>query len=380
MKAKYIQLLKESLHRHHVVDADIEDVLVDYEGLYDDSIDRGLTDEETWELLGDPDSVVKELMDTLRVRDFKVVRKRNNRLVALSPFLAVITYMLLGNLAGLWHPGWLVFLFIPIAGILGNVNKKEKFVALSPFIAIIVFIFLGTAYDAWHPGWLIFLIIPASGILTNVAKYGRWHGLLSFSALLAFILCGMYLDGWAWAWLFFLIIPFVESVKSSKPLSRYLLAPTLLLASAFYVWMLLVHDQPGYGLLAFILPLTIAIIIGKLQISISMDRSFKGMIQASMILVYLAAFIVIGLTVPGAWSWAWMILLFIPMTSIFIESKHLRLTPMMPFIAVIIFFSLGHFFELWYISWLAFLLIPMAGIIEGDGPVKITKHQNNSDD
>ncbi len=376
MKRDYLEQLEERLHEHQVVDADIQDVLMDYEGMYDDAIDRGLTDEETVELLGEPKKVVRDLLDTLQIRDFREVRRKNNKLVALAPFIAVIAFFLLGYFGDLWHPGWLVFLFIPIAGILGNVNKKEKFVALSPFIAVIVFIFLGVAYNAWHPGWLVFLIIPLSGVLFSARRRDRLIGSLPFLTLLAFILLGFYLEAWAWAWLFFLLIPFLAAITRGKNLERFVLAPSILLAVGFYLYMYLVEGMPEYGLIGFILPVVVALSLGKINITIDHNWTFRATTQTFIILCCIAAFLVVGLTVPNAWGWAWMILLLIPITSILINSKRLRLTPLMPFIAVIIFFSVGYFFTMFHISWLAFLLIPMTGILENDPPVKVNHHKD----
>ena len=37
-----------------------------------------------------------------------------NMLSGLIPVLITITYFILGGVFNLWHPGWLVFLFIPV--------------------------------------------------------------------------------------------------------------------------------------------------------------------------------------------------------------------------------------------------------------------------
>lgn len=366
MKQDYLDNLLASLKRHQVVDADIEDIMSDYDGMYEDALSRGKSDEDIESLLGKPDEVVKELFDTLRVRDFKVVRKKNNRLVALSPFLALIAFMLLGFLGDLWHPGWLVFLFIPIAGILGNVNKKEKFVALSPFIALITFIFLSVAYQLWHPGWLVFLIIPVAGILTGAGRRDRAIALMPFLTLTAFILVGTYVaNAWLWAWLFFLLIPLVAAIfYSKKKIDRFLLAPSILLAAGFYLVMYLHYDNWQVGLFGLLLPTAILIISGQVRISFEgMARRDRWM-SLSILLICLSVFLVLGLMLPGAWSWCWMVLLGIPMLTIAIKVRPFKFTPLMPFIAVIIFFSLGFFLGYWTFSWMAFLLIPMVAIIE----------------
>ena len=61
-----------------------------------------------------------------------------------------------------------------------------------------------------------------------------------------------------------------------------------------------------------------------------------------------------------------MIFLLVPMIAILTgkDKKHL-LVALSPFVAVIVFFTLGYFFNLWIVSWLAFLMIPILGIIDG---------------
>ena len=79
-------------------------------------------------------------------------------------------YLLLGFMWGLWHPGWLIFLLIPIVYILVG-NKRVSITSLMPFIATILFVLVGeyamipgqdTAYTL---SWLFFLLIPISDIL-----------------------------------------------------------------------------------------------------------------------------------------------------------------------------------------------------------------------
>ena len=54
-----------------------------------------------------------------------------------------IAYLIIGCVYGAWHPGWLLFLLIPIwYSLLEAVEKRNAFCF------------------AWHPGWVIFLTIP----------------------------------------------------------------------------------------------------------------------------------------------------------------------------------------------------------------------------
>jgi len=96
----------------------------------------------------------------------KIVKK----IEALLPLISVIVFLVLGFCKGLWHPGWVVFLLIPIGEILLNmVNKKGKALIMSITIVICtaIFLVLGLVYGWWHPGWLVFLLIPVVSIIVD---------------------------------------------------------------------------------------------------------------------------------------------------------------------------------------------------------------------
>jgi hypothetical protein len=78
----------------------------------------------------------------------------------------IIAYIVLGIGFNLWHPGWLIFLLIPVAMMFYS-NSNIPFVAYSPFVATATFILLGHYFDLYHIAWLVFLIIPMAGILSD---------------------------------------------------------------------------------------------------------------------------------------------------------------------------------------------------------------------
>ena len=79
------------------------------------------------------------------------------RVVAVTPLVCVLVFLFLGFQFDLWHPGWLVFLLVPIMPILVGIKKiKWSF----SFIISIIYLILGLGFGYWHPGWLIFLLIP----------------------------------------------------------------------------------------------------------------------------------------------------------------------------------------------------------------------------
>jgi len=76
--------------------------------------------------------------------------------------LAGIAYVFMGVLWNLWHPGWMIFLAVPVVyGVIemffakGARNKLETFPIW--WLAFLVFFYLGFWWGLFHPGWLVFL-------------------------------------------------------------------------------------------------------------------------------------------------------------------------------------------------------------------------------
>lgn len=76
--------------------------------------------------------------------------------------LSLIAYLVMGFVAKLWHPGWIIF-FTPIItdGIADTILKKNPKHFPMPILCVIVFLLLGFLGGWWHPGWIVFLAIPA---------------------------------------------------------------------------------------------------------------------------------------------------------------------------------------------------------------------------
>ena len=90
--------------------------------------------------------------------------KKKESLVS-YPLLVTVVYLLLGFVWNLWHPGWIVFLTIPLRGIKGRVSW-HRYLA-SPTMIVILYLLLGFYFNLWHPGWLLFLCIPLFNKLTR---------------------------------------------------------------------------------------------------------------------------------------------------------------------------------------------------------------------
>lgn len=74
-------------------------------------------------------------------------------------------YVIFGIIFHFWHPGWLSILFIPIYYMFiwacnGSGRKSFLYRLPIPFLALFLFIFTGLLFDLWHPGWIVFLCVP----------------------------------------------------------------------------------------------------------------------------------------------------------------------------------------------------------------------------
>jgi len=82
--------------------------------------------------------------------------------------LAVILFFIFGSV-NLWHPGWLVFLTIPLyyTGIQAARHKNPNIFCYPVFVTLI-YLISGFYLDLWHPGWLVFLTIPLYYWVINI--------------------------------------------------------------------------------------------------------------------------------------------------------------------------------------------------------------------
>lgn len=75
--------------------------------------------------------------------------------------LICIFYMLIGIMFGAWHPGWLLFLLIPIWYSLASAVKKGNATVFAyPVLVTLVFLCAGFFFGLWHPAWVLYLTIP----------------------------------------------------------------------------------------------------------------------------------------------------------------------------------------------------------------------------
>lgn len=112
--------------------------------------------------------------EEIQVNVEKQKRKTRNsirqKIVSSTPLFCVAIYLLLGFCKDAWHPGWVVFLAIPIVPTLlyafGD-NFKKNFMSVLTLVVIGVYVVLGVCFNIWHPTWIMFFIIPILGIFID---------------------------------------------------------------------------------------------------------------------------------------------------------------------------------------------------------------------
>lgn len=88
--------------------------------------------------------------------------------------VAIIAYLLIGFLAGIWHPSWLVFLApLVISSFISAIGNKSANRFNYPIFVVCVYILFSSLYGLWHPLWVLFITIPLYYSFINLIKKAR---------------------------------------------------------------------------------------------------------------------------------------------------------------------------------------------------------------
>lgn len=86
------------------------------------------------------------------------------------PFTAVIciVYLLIGFMFKAWHPGWLLFLLIPVwYSFVSSVRKGNASLFAYPVLVTFVYLCAGFWLGIWHPAWMLYLTVPVYYFLAS---------------------------------------------------------------------------------------------------------------------------------------------------------------------------------------------------------------------
>ena len=93
-------------------------------------------------------------------------------------FIVAAVYLCLGCIRGWWHPYWAIFAAIPtyymIVALIKGGSWAKVFDIVVPALTIAGFLLIGFLAGAWHPGWVIFFAIPLYySFKGTIKKYAR---------------------------------------------------------------------------------------------------------------------------------------------------------------------------------------------------------------
>lgn len=99
-------------------------------------------------------------------------------ITGLVALIAVAVFMLLGFFRDAWGIAWIVFLAIPLTGVItdfafGDKNKLDLIIGAVSLVCVIVFLVLGFLENLWGIAWIVFLLIPITAIIINMVKTVR---------------------------------------------------------------------------------------------------------------------------------------------------------------------------------------------------------------
>ncbi|MDP2426337.1 MAG: DUF1700 domain-containing protein [Candidatus Izemoplasmatales bacterium] len=368
MKQQYLDKMRTYLEEREFGRSEIEDIIQDYSQMMDDGVTDGKTIEEVIEKLGSPKDAVKALTQEKIIRHDGVINQKqsSHKIVALMPFISTILFFAIGFGFERWHPTWMVFFLIPITGILSSGFRRRRhrhlLTSLSPFLATTAFLLIGFLSGYWHPAWLVFLLIPMLGIIESNFKscLHKITSLSPFLSVIAFVFLGM-AGLWNPGWLVFLSIPML-GLLHSKSLTKIILSElSFLIAIGLYLYIGYQYQMWGLAASAFLIPVIYGILSGEVKISLWKG----GWLEKLTLILALIVYIGVGYLTQTTWPWLWVVFLAVPVVAIFKNSpKSTWMVATSPFVALTIFIVVGFLFQAFHIVWLAFFWIPIAGILK----------------
>ncbi len=322
-KQDFLEALDDALHEREFSKVERKDIVEDYQAIIEEAIERGEEETEFIQKLGSVKEIVRQLK-----RSQQRPKSSREKWIAVSPFMALIVFFLLGFGWDLWHPAWLSFLGIPITAIALETKGKERLLALSPLVITVTFILIGTFSGLWDPFWSLYVLVFAFGLAASKAPWLRHTSVIPVISVAGYIgLFYLYpqLSWWVTMLVFLPVLPLV-----------------------FFSGVIQVH----YGGL----PAT--------WLDFFKTKTFW---VSLLLLVTTSAVYAVLVWVSGMYHPTWLVFLAIPVGVLLygrlVRKEDIPLVAFMPFIALLVFFLVGHFLDGYAYSWLAFLAIPIVAIL-----------------
>jgi hypothetical protein len=132
------------------------------------------------------------------------------RILAATPLIALLMFLVSGFYLANWQLGWTFFLLIPLSWILLTGNILRRLNEVMPLIALLVFLWLGFGLDLWNPGWVVFLLIPLTNMIVERKINAR--RMVAILVVAAYVAIGIWTEDWHPLWIMLLLIPIINTI------------------------------------------------------------------------------------------------------------------------------------------------------------------------
>jgi hypothetical protein len=140
----------------------------------------------------------------------KEMNSMNRRILAVTPLISLLLFLVSGFYLSNWQLGWTFFLLIPLSWILLTGNMLRRLNEVMPLIALVLFLWLGFGGGLWNPGFLVFLLIPLTNMIVEKKFYARHMVAILVAAL--YVAIGIWTQEWHPLWIMLLLIPIINTL------------------------------------------------------------------------------------------------------------------------------------------------------------------------
>ncbi|MEZ3507612.1 MAG: helix-turn-helix domain-containing protein [Lachnospiraceae bacterium] len=82
---------------------------------------------------------------------------------------SIVIYIVIGVFFDLWHPGWMLFLLVPVvSSLIQAVRCRNASLFAYPCLIVFLYLYMGFIHSMWHLAGLLFLTIP---LYYSLAEY-----------------------------------------------------------------------------------------------------------------------------------------------------------------------------------------------------------------
>ncbi len=256
MIERYLRATRRKLHRYKMSKAQRDAYLETMATIIEEKQKRGVDDLDIIARLPDPHALENELG-----KHYALAAKRpfGDNVLMMTPLVSLVLYGAAGFFFQLWHPGWLIFLAIPVVTfsleVLRN-DEKHNAVALFPWGVLTLFILLMWLSGDYHPWWALVVSVPLVMIMGNPPAHKQHATLFVLPFLLVplVIILGAF-TAYALVWPLLLISVYGFIMEPIAPRNKRLMMFFIVFASVLYYLPVVLNASVLHVSGVFLLPL-----------------------------------------------------------------------------------------------------------------------------